>query len=759
MKNSNAKVSLLVGVAVAALFLFVAVAAGIFLAVRAVLLAPRPFGANGSATAYPQPGPGAKDFDELFADYGKCMKAKGAGTQRHWDVVRFAKEIDRTGVLTRQAIGPDNPNQLVILEKWIADTEADTAKDEVWDEIKIQDIRWLIPQQEAEIKIQHTSRANGGVSHRYERWSVVFDGGWRFFDKESIGNGFRYSDDVRLDLSEQSANGVAQERARQQAQDDFVRAQDVYKRGDYAQAERLFADKKLNRLPASFLPLRTQWQAMTALRLEKYEVARELLVQAEQEAPRSADVFDYLTEALYSLNEYDRALAASDRYLQLAGPDARICVFRGHSLAGLKRPLEAAIEYRRALDDNPDDEMALAQLGTIVGAAGVAELEARFRRFRDPGGNLQALLRWGGTDPTVRAMYVRVVRERAPTHPEALFEDARLKLTAGNVAAAVPLFRQALAGTTDEAGKERLYDRLATEAAVHHHATAVYQALNDAEADQGFRHLAEALEDERDLGDAKDGQEFESLLTAHRARRPMDVWLAYCEGLLFYERKKYDDAEARLANAMNRAPDDRTRERFRWLRVSNLAAANRFADAYTRVGPVRATFDQLANHFFRPEDGRTLAKLIWIHGKVASSDPQLQFWRGHAAFQSARYEEAVTELRSYLNADEAKADWRTRNDLVRALLRLKRFPEARAALPKAERFNYFNGLLAAAVTAASGDVDGTEKALDAMIADRYASPAIIHEDVDLSAALHTEPFRRLLEKYPVPKAEPAPAKK
>ncbi|HEX3149287.1 MAG TPA: hypothetical protein VHR66_14530 [Gemmataceae bacterium] len=184
--NSNAQVRLLVGIAVVGLVLFLAIGVGIFFAVRAVILKPRPFGPAASNATYPYPGPGSKDFAELIAEYGKCMKAKGAGAQRHWDVVRFAKEADGPGALTRRGIGPDNPDELLHLENWILETEADNARNEIWDETKILDTRWLIPDREAEIKVRHIARAKGSVNNRYERWWVVFDGGWRIYDKEII---------------------------------------------------------------------------------------------------------------------------------------------------------------------------------------------------------------------------------------------------------------------------------------------------------------------------------------------------------------------------------------------------------------------------------------------------------------------------------------------------------------------------------------------------------------------------------------------
>jgi tetratricopeptide (TPR) repeat protein len=574
-----------------------------------------------------------------------------------------------------------------------------------------------------------------------------------------IDTGFHYSIDVRRDIVEQDGSSAIEERARQRAEVDFGHAQKAYRDGDYAQAERLFADKKLNQLPASYAPNRTQWQAATALRLRKYAVARDLLVKAEQEAPNAATVFESQTEAFYRLGEFDRALAASERYIQLAGVESDICVYRGFCLKELKRSQEAAVEFRRALDDNPDQAVALAYLGEIVGAAGVAELEARYRKFADPSRAFPDLLRWGGTDPMVRATYVKVAREKAPTDTAVLFEDARLKAAAGNVAAALPLYRQAIDATTEREAKERLHDQLAGDAVAHHFVVAAYQSYPNAEAAAGFSHLTSALEDECDLSDPAKSQEFEALMNAHHARQPKDIRITYYEGVILHERKQYEQAEICLANAMSRATDDAWRETLRWRRVQNFADANRIVDAYTRVGPVRATFQQLANNLEFAKDSTVLARLVWIHGKAAPSDPQLRFWRGHLAFRGGRYEEAVAELQPYLTDEKAADTWRARNELIRSLIRLKRYADARAALPPNDGLAYYSRTLAAAVTAASGDVTATEKALDALIADHIATPASFHADEDLSAALRTEPFRRLLEKYPPPRDEPGPAKK
>jgi tetratricopeptide (TPR) repeat protein len=277
----------------------------------------------------------------------------------------------------------------------------------------------------------------------------------------------------------------------------------------------------------------------------------------------------------------------------------------------------------------------------------------------------------------------------------------------------------------------------------------VYRNLSDEDCERGFRDLAEELIDDVDLENVEVAKRMEGLLAAHRARRPKDVWLAYFEGELAHSRKKYDEAESRYSDAMKRAPDDETRDRFRSSRVENLFTAGRALEAYIKVGPSRAVFAQLTA---RTDDVPSLAGLIWIHQLADPADPALMLWRGTLAFRRKAYDAAVIELTAYLRSGPEGYDWQARDKLVRSLLRMKRFKEARQALRPDNEKQYFNRVLGAAITAASGDVAGTERELNELAKGDWAA-AMFHADPDLAEALKTEPFRKLLEKYPAPKNE------
>jgi hypothetical protein len=256
--------------------------------------------------------------------------------------------------------------------------------------------------------------------------------------------------------------------------------------------------------------------------------------------------------------------------------------------------------------------------------------------------------------------------------------------------------------------------------------------------------------------DAATAKQLPELIAAHRKYEPSDPWLSYYDGVVHRIRKQYDEAEKSFADGMARDLSPEDRERFRWLRVVNLADAHRELEAYAKVGPRRETFTQLASHMDDDADLPKLSVLIWIHGTADPADPALALWRGDVYFRTSQYALAVEEFKSYrliAKKGDKSREWRVGDLIVRSLLRMNRLAEARAELRPADGKEYYNRVLDAAITAASGDVDATERELDELVRSQHGTAIMFHNDPDLARMLKTAAFKRLADKYPPPKMD------
>jgi len=720
-------------------------------AVRAEVIA-----AFQNAPAVPPPD-GVK---ELFNEFGACMKAGGAGGERHWDFPRFIRESDREGSLARAGVRPDNPDFRRGMNMAVPGLMKQLSLTLAYEDTDIRAFRWLLPDREGLVIARHRMTILGETVRQKMRWWVIRDGDrWQIFDFEDVSLGGRASVLSGSAITEVFRGGRNLNEMRENTRL-VLEAQTALLSGEFEKADGMLEKVRRRSLPRALAPLMEVWAAIAKLRLDRPAEALALLTAVERELPDSPAVYELQASAHALLEDHDRAVAAANRYIDLIGPDDSICLLLGNSLLALDRRADAAREYRRALDDDPECVDALFGLRACLGADEKGELGDRLARSPQPVKHLAQLVNEAldEQDPAAARIYVAAARKAAPDHPETLAQAGRLALREREAEAGIELFLKALDKATKD-NRVGVFRQFAREAAEAGKAVEAYRALKPADAREGFRRFAEALEDELDL--AEDAQPFDELIAAHEKRHPDDPWTGYFKGVAAAARNDYDRAEALFAAAMDKATDDETRGWFRSPRVSNLIAAGRAEEAYAKVGPRASTFQQIMHALWRDEDTPVLAKIVAAHGKAEPKDPALPRWRGEVHFRKGEYEAAVRELRQYLEDaakdEDAVPDRAARGQLVRSLMRLKRFDDARAEL-RSDHPSWNEKLLAAAITASAGDVEGTEAALDALLKEG-CTVASFHNDKDLAAALRTEKFKRLLEKYPPPKDDGRPGKK
>src|SRR5262249_13564603 len=446
------------------------------------------------------------------------------------------------------------------------------------------------------------------------RWWVVQDGGrWRIYDFEDVSVAARGSAMGGSMITEMTRGGMALVAEMRQTTELAKEAQQALVNEEFEKAEGLLARVRNRRVPAALAPILNVWGALIKVRLNQPDEALELLAAAERELPDCPAVYELQAAAHSTNGDHDRAIAAANRYVDLIGPDDDICLLLGTSYLALDRTADAAREYRRALDDNSECVDALTGLRACLGPDDKAELGDRLTKMRDPARSLREVVdeALDEDDPAAARAYVAAARKVAPDHPETLAQAGRLALRDGDHESGIPLFVRAL----DRAGKEdraTVFNLFAREAVSAGKAIEAYKALKPADARQGFQLLAYELEDELDL--SENPKPLDDLAAAHEKQSPDDAWIGYFKGTLAAARNDRDRAEALLAAAMEKAPDDGARMTFRHRRVSNLVAAGRAEEAYAKVGPRRATFQQLVYALWRDEDTPVLAKVVAAHG-------------------------------------------------------------------------------------------------------------------------------------------------
>jgi tetratricopeptide (TPR) repeat protein len=704
--------------------------------------------------------PAAGEFQQLFDDFGKCLRAGGTGGERYWDVARFAREIDRDGALTRGGIRPDNPSLLTGMTRGLTVAVGNLSKTIAYDATEVRAVKWILPGREVVVVTRHSGKfVDEPIRYKMRWWLVNNSGGWRIYDYEDSSVGGRATTLSGTIMAEFLARGPANAPALQPRLATLTRAQAALLAGDFEEGRRLLADPDLQQLPIALQPILNLWRAIAAFRTNHFADALRLLDQVERKLPDSPVLYLLRAGCFSGTEEWEKVVAAGQKYIELIGRDDDVCLYLGNAYAELGRHAEAADEYRKALDDLPDSEPALIGLMVALKADEKGELARRFARFKDPAAHLVSLITAAGDDHVAIEQFVNVVREKAPTDPEGLFQAARLRLAKNDDPEAVRLFLRAI----EHGGKARdsYVERFAEEMAARGKATEAYAALPDKDRKSGFQALAEAVSYEVDH-DGATARQLPELIAARRKHEPADPWLFFYDGVVHRSRKQYDLAEKAFADGMARELSPEDRERFRWLRVVNLADGHRELEAYAKVGPRRATFSQLASHMEDDADLPKLSVLIWIHGMADPADPELALWRGDVYFRTSQYALALEDFRTYRSIakkGDKTREWRVNDLIARSLLRMNRLTEARAELRPADGKEYYNRVLDAAITAASGDVDATERELDELVRSQHGTAVMFHNDPDLGRILKTAPFKRLADKYPPPKLEGPGVKK
>jgi tetratricopeptide (TPR) repeat protein len=716
----------------------------------------------------PLQGEEPEQFRALFDELGKTVRERNAARLPElFDFERMCDECDRAGLLGRAqawraqfvAGVQEGMVQSLIRQKEVLD----------WDRTEIRRVRWLVPGREAVVVARHSFSDDPGVTSK-KRWWVIWNGNrWQVYDFEDLDVGFRASTVMGGIVADALGGklGVAQAAALREASQGIWDAIAKLSAGNAPAAEEALRRGAGARLPAALEALRHlarglvhSHQAQLAEALREFDTAEQL----NSDLP----ILHFLRAQVYSqLDQPQKAIDHARKYIDALGPDANVYQTMGHAHESLDQHADAADCFRKALDDTPELDEALIALRPKLDVRDAGELRQRLRKMHDPDAHFDRLFNnafWAGDCVAAEALCDGLSEIHADSVAVASAR-VRLKVRIGRIEEATALFRASLTKVTHQKDRDRVRLDYLYAMAAEGHGLEAYRAVPNTDAAAAFRTLADNLLDfDLDPDDRpaarKPDKELRGLIDAHRQRQPADPWLHFYTGELHMQAKDYDAAEKEFAAGMAKPLDEESQNRFRWTRVWARFQAGRGLSAYGEIGPNDQTFRQLASLFNNPEHADDLQKLIESHRNATTKDGTLPVWQGQVHWLRHEYERAVTQYRHYTPPPKEKDDeerfdeglpWDWEQNLVRSLIRLKRFDEARRELERPTLKHHT--VLRAAVAGAAGDVAGTCQELAGFAKERFFSPAPLYADPDLGPALRSDKFAPLRQKYPEPKKD------
>lgn len=673
---------------------------------------------------------------------------------RKQDKARVAEAFDAERMLQEivQAAGRDR-QQYAFEEQFVAGLKQGKGLAEglmrnsfmtSWDQTQIKRIKFLEDPSEVLVFTRHRNEEVGYSKKRW--WLKQRDGQWRIYDYEDLDISFRISTLIGLILKQR---GTVLSRWAPFLHRLTMDAPQAIIKEDYEAAKNSLDSITHVSFPPPIEALRYLLLGNIALGQNRPEEALKHYDCAES-FNVDLPILDFArARAHNALGEHEKALTHGRKYIETLGDDADAYHEIGAALTALERMDEAADAFRKGLDDQPDHVDNLSELRRVLPEKKKAEIGERFAKLSKPEEHFDNLADEALNEndfETVEVLVSVFAKQAAADDPRLDYYQARIKISKKQEKEAIPLFKSAIARTTDADKRREYVDGFLFAMLDAEQPLEAYHAAPD--SDYAFRLLADRLvyvEERR--------QKLRQLLEVHRRRHAGDVWLHYYEGELHAAAEDYDKAEKAYAAGMAKPLDEETQGRFRNRRVYALFRLGKGLIAYEQVGPKKDTFTQLAWLYDGASDAKRLEALVTAHRKNDPEDSDLPFWEVEVHWLNQKYDDAVQVLNSQRTAILAnEANKRKFQDrLIRSLVRLKRVEEAHKEI-KAMKVE--DKMLRAVVAAARGDMVTTELLLAELFKEEEDS-SMFYEDPDLGPLLRSERFRALREKYPPPPLDPA----
>jgi Flp pilus assembly protein TadD len=475
------------------------------------------------------------------------------------------------------------------------------------------------------------------------RWWLKHDGqSWKIQDVERIDFGLRLSVWIAASIEPlPGLDGLQNPEVRSLR--DGIDA--VFSKQQHENGERILKQMQADRLPPRFAALRHMLIADLCERQKRFAEA----ISAGEAAEKfEADLpgADFLVGLAHNgLNQCEAALKRWQRLQPLLGDDPLVNYELGFALHGLRRFPEAAVNYRKTLDAEPQNDNAFLSLLNCLGPdVKNDDIGERFTRINDARARFEnyALNRWRARDAKTLEILAEAMRRIDALHPEASFYLGLALAEQRQYEQGILGFHNALVFQAQEMRHEHYYREFATVLVAHDRGLLAYSRGKD--RPHMFRALGEAMHASARTDD------LQQLIDLHAKTHPNDAYLHLYKAVLHVRDDEFAQADAAFTKAFKLINDDGVRIRFRIDRVRARYHTGDVLGAYRDNTPAGQTFSQLLELCWHDKNGADLAKLIDAHVKVDAGDPQLARGRWRQKILEKRYDEASKI------ADRAAAD-------------------------------------------------------------------------------------------------------
>lgn len=670
------------------------------------------------------------------------------GIKQRWDGMRIAAELQRLGDfkdVPSRSLPQLGDNILTGLIKGFVRIADQT----IWDKHVVKKITYSASGDEAEVYDLSWRRVGQQqliVKMRW--WMRRTNNQWKLWDAEDLSVGLRTSTLLHI-AAVQLNNGAAQS----SLADVGPLINSVTKRLEQDDVEGALAD--LHKLDQSQVPAE-----MEALRLSTWAVyylhihdPKQSLMMCDKALATKQDcplVFMLRATALNQLREFDKALEATKDWEDALGGDRDMYYQRSVALTGVGRQPDAAIALGQALDVDPDAPLLLGELARTLPNGQHDTLHARFAACSDKRGAFFEVINSLQINRDYEAMAKLLkdyaARPESAGDPEMVYFSAELKAHNKDYVGAENELRTILSAALTN--KRQVYvTEYLTCAFLNGRSLAAYTVVDDPQV--AFDTLA------RLLLEKPDHATLNLLIAAHRQRRPTHWCTDFYEGEIALANKDYRTADKCYARASEKASGEALAE-IRINRVYARELAGESLSIYRELQPADKVFSQLAsllsNHNRLPELERVIAARL----TDAPADPVALLWSARLPYMKQDYTSALQILnkhRATLLADEGNR-YSCRSMIVRSLVRLKRFDQARAELTQLKKDEQ-EPWLSAVVECAAGNVSAGTALLEPLVQDDEETIEEMYDDPDLGTALKSPAFAAFRAKHPAPSTQPA----
>jgi tetratricopeptide (TPR) repeat protein len=512
------------------------------------------------------------------------------------------------------------------------------------------------------------------------------------------------------------------------------------------------------------------------------EGAIKLFDAAEKFFPDLPDLYIVRARARNGAGQYVQALADINKYRDDYATDGLFHRTAGVALMGVGRNAEALAEFRKALDEFPDDVDSFVGLSRALPVGDKSELVDRFAASRKPDDVFYALPPRLDNEDDVASLEALAAAEhvRRPTDIWADFYRARALMIHQSWAPAADLLQPILAkAPTPEASTRFVGNYLSALIAAGDPVRAYHNLPDRGEA---FKRVAARLSWPKT---AKNAALLRKLLKARRADVTSDPWLDFYTGGADEMEGRLDAADAAYTHGLSQGLDPDTADRYRSARVIERCQAGHWTAAFEEDSHDDAfrdkTFRQIAYYLQGRQQIDDLDRLASDYRLHWPDSPLSPMWKAEVLYQRHQYARA----REVLTVDRGKIlldpdqDFTFSDRLIRCLVQQRELDDAMteavaSAARDAERASKEkpadNSIIPAPadapvpdptyvlmISAARGDVAQATAAFEKCVSGD-SDPEDLYADPEIGPLLRGPAFAALRLKYPPPKAETQPAR-